>query len=124
MNELILPGLILIIGGIILPIFPAKARKYIAVLLPIISCVHLHYLPPDLLLETTMFGYTLNPVRIDKLSMVWGYVFHLAALISVIYQLHVKDTIQDVSGLTYAGAAIGAAVCAAGAGAAAAAGEA
>ena len=37
MNELILPGLILIIGGVILPVFPAKARKYVAILLPIIS---------------------------------------------------------------------------------------
>ena len=109
MSEMILPGLILIIGGLLLPLIPGKAKKIFAVLLPIISCAHLCMLPADLLLETTMFGYTLLPVRVDKLSLVWGYVFHLAALISVIYQLHVKDTIQDVSGLTYAGAAIGAA---------------
>ena len=109
MSEMILPGMILIIGGLLLPLVPAKAKKIVAVLLPILSCAHLCMLDSNLLLEYTMFGYTLVPVRVDKLSMVWGYVFHLAALISIIYQLHVKDTVQDVSGLTYSGAAIGAA---------------
>ncbi len=109
MSELILPGLILMIGGLVLPLIPGQGKKVVAILLPIVSAVHLYSLPPDLLLQTQMFGYTLLPVRVDKLSLVWGYVFHLAALISVIYQLHVKDTLQDVSGLTYSGAAIGAA---------------
>jgi multicomponent Na+:H+ antiporter subunit D len=108
MNELIFPGLILILGGLLLPLVPKGMRKWAALALPIISCLHMHFLPATLELTTQMFGYTLTPVRMDKLSLVWGYVFHLAALISIIYQLHVKDTMQDVSGLTYAGAAIGA----------------
>ena len=38
--------------------------------------------------------------------MVWGYVYHIVTLLCVIYALHVRDAVQQVSGLIYAGAAI------------------
>ena len=109
MSSLMIPGMFLVLGGLLIPLLPKGMRKGFAIALPFISCAQMHYMPSDLILEAEMFGYVLYPVRVDKLSLVWGYVFHLAALLSVIYQLHVKDTLQDVSGLTYAGAAIGAA---------------
>ena len=52
--------------------------------------------------------YALEPVKIDKLSLMFGYLFHLAALIAIIYALHVKDTVQHVAGLAYAASAVGA----------------
>ena len=53
-------------------------------------------------------GYALEPVKVDKLSMMFGYLFHLAAFIAIVYALHVKDTVQHVSGLAYAASAVGA----------------
>ena len=47
-------------------------------------------------------------MRVDKLSLLFGYIFLLAVLLSVIYALHVDDTMQHVAGLVYAGSAIGA----------------
>ncbi|MEE2755724.1 MAG: Na(+)/H(+) antiporter subunit D [Myxococcota bacterium] len=108
MSNYIFPGFILIFGGLLLPLFPKALRKWVALALPVISGFHMHYLPEGYALTTQIFDYTLTPVRMDKLSLVWGYVFHLAALMSVLYQMHVKDTLQDVSGITYAGAAVGA----------------
>ena len=48
-------------------------------------------------------------VRIDKLSRIFGLIFHLAAIMSAIYALHVKDTKQHLAGMVYAGSAIAAA---------------
>ena len=45
-------------------------------------------------------------MRVDKLSLIFGYIFTIASFLSVIYALHVKDTVQQVAGLSYAGAAI------------------
>ena len=56
----------------------------------------------------SFFGYDLTPVRVDKLSLVFGYIFHIAAFFSVVYSLHVKDAMQHVCGLIYAGAAVSA----------------
>ena len=55
-----------------------------------------------------LFSYELTPIRIDRLALVWGYIFHLAAFLSALYALHVKDALQHVSGAIYAGTAIGA----------------
>ena len=46
--------------------------------------------------------------RADKLSLLFGYLFHIAALIAVIYALHVRDTLQQVASMLYAGSALGA----------------
>ena len=54
-----------------------------------------------------IFGYTLSPVRIDSLSLLFGYIFHIAAIISIIYAFHIKDAVQQMAGLIYAGSAIG-----------------
>ena len=102
------PGMLLILGALLIPFLKGNVQKGYGVLLPIISCVQMVMLPSDWVFHTTLFNYELTPVRVDKLSLVWGYVFHIAALLSVVYQLHVKDKLQDIAGLMYAGAAIAA----------------
>jgi multicomponent Na+:H+ antiporter subunit D len=54
-----------------------------------------------------LFGFNLTPVRVDGLSLVFGYVFHIGAAICVIFAFHIRDTMQQVAGLIYAGSAIG-----------------
>ncbi|MDH5786644.1 MAG: Na(+)/H(+) antiporter subunit D, partial [Chromatiales bacterium] len=49
-----------------------------------------------------------HPYRVDKLSLMFGYVFHIAALIGIVYSLHVRDTLQQVSAMLYAGSGLGA----------------
>jgi len=55
-----------------------------------------------------ILGYTLEFMRVDKLSLLFGYLFHIAALMAIIFALHVRDTTQQVASLLYAGSAIGA----------------
>ena len=47
-------------------------------------------------------------VRVDKLSLAFGYIFYIATLLALIYALHVRDPMQQVAGLVYPGSAIGA----------------
>jgi multicomponent Na+:H+ antiporter subunit D len=47
-------------------------------------------------------------VRIDKLSLVFAYVFHIAAFLGGVYALHVRDGIQHSSATMYVGTAIAA----------------
>lgn len=50
----------------------------------------------------------LVPYRVDDLSLMFGYLFHFAAFLAVLFALHVRDTLQQVSGILYAGSAVGA----------------
>ena len=81
------PGLVLILGGLLLPILSRNARRAGLVLLPLISGLHLYWLVADGLptpVELRCFDLELILVRIDRLSLVWGTIFHIAALLSAI----------------------------------------
>ena len=101
-----LPGIVLVLGALLLPVLKGNLRKAALLALPVLSFVHLMGLPDDYTLNVALFGLNLELVRVDKLSMVWGIVFHIAALLSAIYALHEEDLVQLVAGLMYAGAAI------------------
>ena len=73
-----------------------------------LSGLHLWYLDGDVLVRMQFLEYELTPYRVDDLSIVFGYVFHIAAFMSILFALHVKDTMQHVCGLLYAGSAVGA----------------
>ncbi|MCW8901743.1 MAG: Na(+)/H(+) antiporter subunit D [Gammaproteobacteria bacterium] len=62
----------------------------------------------ELSYQVTVFSYQLEFMRVDKLSLLFGYLFHIASFIAIVYALHVRDTIQQVAGLLYAGSALGA----------------
>ena len=58
--------------------------------------------------EIEIAGYTFLPMRVDSLSLVFGYIFHIAAFLAALYALHVRDTVQHVSAMLYVGSAVGA----------------
>ena len=101
------PGLILILGTVLVPLLRGWARNIYMVALPIIGLASVLALPDGNHFELQMFDYRLVPVRVDSLSTVFGIIFHVAAILSVVYAFHIRDTVQQTAGLIYAGAAIG-----------------
>ena len=55
-------------------------------------------------------GLELTPVRVDALSRVFATGFLVAAFLTTIYALHLKDSLQQTVILVYAGAAVGGAL--------------
>ena len=102
------PGLILIVGALLLPALPVRARTTYLVALPLVAFAYLASLPIGEFGSFELFGLSLTTVRVDKLSLLFGYVFLIAAFVVAIYSLHERDTIQQVAGLIYAGSALGA----------------
>ncbi len=103
------PALILIVGGLLVPLIPQPARKAYVVLLPLLSMLQLVLHPFGTFAEVPLFNMTLETFRLDGLSFVFGLIFHIAAVLGVIYAIHDDDPIHPTAGLIYAGAAIGAA---------------
>ncbi|VAW93104.1 Na(+) H(+) antiporter subunit A [hydrothermal vent metagenome] len=83
-------------------------RIIIMLAVPILGGVQLWFLPEANYLQFTFLNYQLSPYRVDKLSLLFGYLFHIAAFISLIYAIHIRDTLQQVASMLYAGSAIGA----------------
>ncbi len=103
------PGIILILGAFFVPFLRGNMRNAYMLALPLIGMWSLITITEGTHFAINIFGYALSPVRIDSLSLLFGYIFHIAAIISIIYAFHIKDAVQQMAGLIYAGAAIGAA---------------
>jgi multicomponent Na+:H+ antiporter subunit D len=102
------PGLILIIGALLIPLLRGHVRSAFMLLLPVAAFVHLLGLPHGEFGKAEFLGLELVTLRVDRLSLLFGYIFLLAAFLGVVYALHVGDTMQHVAALIYAGSAVGA----------------
>jgi multicomponent Na+:H+ antiporter subunit D len=117
------PFLPFFIAALLVLITRGYLRNIILLATPILGGLHLWLdVQPMISMETTdtlirannlsfavsVFDYRLEFMRVDKLSLLFGYLFHIASLIAIIFALHVRDTSQQVTGLLYAGSALGA----------------
>lgn len=85
-----------------------KVASAITIITPIISLLALLCWDAGSYWHYQLAGLELTLVKVDRLSLLFGYLFHLAALIGGIYALHIKDRMQQIAALAYAGSAIGA----------------
>jgi multicomponent Na+:H+ antiporter subunit D len=102
------PGLFLIAGGVLSPLFSPRARPLLMIVLPIITFAHLLTLPTGEFGRVYLMELQLVTLRVDRLSLLFGYVFLLAAFLAGIFALHVRDPVEQAAGLIYAGSALGA----------------
>ncbi|WP_416899674.1 MAG: Na(+)/H(+) antiporter subunit D [Minwuia sp.] len=102
------PGLILIAGGLLAAVLPWRLRQLLMLGLPVVGFLQLLAVPEGSYWTTEFFGAELVGSRVDGLSLIWGYIFYIAAFIGAVFHLHVNDRMQDVAAMTYAGSAIGA----------------
>jgi multicomponent Na+:H+ antiporter subunit D len=102
------PGLVLIAGAWLVPLFRGPAKRAVLVALPLLALVICALMEPGTHGNVRFLGQDLIFGRADRLSLVFAYVFSLVSLVGMIYALHVEDDAQHVAALTYAGAALGA----------------
>ena len=102
------PALILLVGSLMIPACRGRTRQVLTVLLPVLGFVNLLDFQAGTSWTATLAGYELTTLRVDRLSLLFGYLFHLAAFLAAIYSLHVRDGLQPFTGMMYAGAAVGA----------------
>ncbi len=100
------PGLILVAGAVLVPLLRGHWRSGYMLALPLLCGWLMLGLEPGEYGTFVAFDYALVMLRVDKLSLIFGYIFTIASFLGVIYALHVKDTVQQVVGMAYAGAAI------------------
>jgi multicomponent Na+:H+ antiporter subunit D len=102
------PSLPLFAGAVLVAILSGRLRALVMIAAPILGGLGLLALEPGSSSSATVLGLELTPVRVDRLSLLFGLLFHIAALIGVIFALHVRDRVQDIAALAYAGSAVGA----------------
>src|SRR5438128_6600270 len=105
--EWVHPGLVLIAGAWIVPLVKGRTKRAVMIVVPVIALIDCLLLAPGTHGAVRFLGQDLVFGRVDRLSLVFSYVFALLAFIGMIYALHVEDDAQHVTALTYAGGALG-----------------
>nr|WP_323779312.1 Na(+)/H(+) antiporter subunit D [Amylibacter sp.] len=83
-------------------------RAGLLLIAPLITLVVIWYLPEGNLWSVNLMGLDLDFMRVDRLSRIFGLIFCVAAFLGNLYAWHVKDSVQQIAALLYAGSAIGA----------------
>ena len=85
-----------------------SARSIILLITPVLAAWQIWNLPIGIFVQVELLGQSLDMMRVDKLSRIFGLIFCLAAFLGNLYAWHVRDLVQQIAALLYAGAAIGA----------------
>ena len=103
------PFVLFFIAAILVVATRGPVRKAVLLLTPVATALHIgmnleHGVMQSLLIMDLEFTL----LRVDKLSMLFAYLFCLASFIATLFALAVNDTKQEIAGLIYAGSALGA----------------
>ncbi len=108
------PALIMICGALILPFIKEPFRKLYLCAIPILTFLDVIYLswhPGVHGVVSFMGDWTLTFGRVDSLSMIFGFIMSLMAIIGTIYGLHVKDNWQHMAAWFYVAGSLGVIYC-------------
>ncbi|MDA8545141.1 Na(+)/H(+) antiporter subunit D [Alphaproteobacteria bacterium] len=103
-----MPGMMLIIGALAVPLLPSSIRHGYMLALTAVSGWSVWQMSPDQTMTATLAGIDLILVRGEAITKPFALVFHIAAALNVIYAMHENTKITATAGLAYAGAAIAA----------------
>lgn len=101
------PGILLILGALLIPFIKGKAKQIYLVALPTAALIDTIFMSQGTYGVINFLGYDLVFGRVDKLSLVFSYVFTIMAVIGIVYALHVKEDGQHMAALIYVGGALG-----------------
>lgn len=104
----IAPFVIFFIAALFAALTQGWLRAAIMLAAPILGAINLWLTPEGNYWALSLLDFELSLLRVDRLAVLFGYLFHLAAFIAIVYSLHVKDRMQQTASMLYAGSALGA----------------
>lgn len=101
------PATALLIGGVVTAFLRGRFASMALVIAPIFGLWYVHTLELGSVSNLTLFGYEILNVAVDRQAKLFGYLFHVAALVAGIYSFHLRDPWQVSMALLYAASAVG-----------------
>ncbi|GAA0545612.1 Na(+)/H(+) antiporter subunit D [Actinomadura livida] len=104
------PALLLIAGALPIPLLRGRLRAVWMMLLAPAALAALWTLPEGVHGSFEILGLQLETLRVDALARIFATAFLAAALISMVYALHLRDALQQTVIPIYASSAVGGAL--------------
>jgi multicomponent Na+:H+ antiporter subunit D len=108
MDRWIHPAIFFFIGALILPLFRGKAKKFVLLLIPALSIIDVALMMEGVYGSYSFLNADIIFGRVDKLSLVFAWVFTIMGFLGAIYSLHVEEDGHHIAAYFYVGASLGA----------------
>lgn len=102
------PGLILICGAVLIPLVRGLPARAISLILPLLAFWAILSLEPGNYGAIDFLGLKLETLRVDRLSLVFGYIFIIAAFLGNLFAAYRDSTLEQTAALIYSGSAVAA----------------
>ena len=100
------PGLILILGALVVPLLPGKIKNIFVIALPALAFWYISQLSSQAVLPWQLADFHLEILRVDKWAKAFGYIFTLSAFAAFLYGYYEDSSTQFVSALLYIGSSL------------------
>ncbi len=100
------PGLLLVLGAVLIPILSGRLRAAWVLSLPLVTLALVASLPDGTLLSFQYLDYRVTPLKIDNLSRLFAIVFSIMAFAGALFSLNQKRVAELTAAFVYAGSAI------------------
>ncbi|MFK8077786.1 MAG: Na(+)/H(+) antiporter subunit D [Granulosicoccus sp.] len=107
MSTVFAPPFIFLFAAILCPLLPTRWRALLLLGVPVIALIVILGYATGQHAVVNVVGFELTFMRVDKLSLIFGIIFCIAAFLAGLYAWHVRDHIQQIATLAYAGSAVG-----------------
>ena len=101
------PAFIFLLGALLVPLLKGRVQAVCMLLVPLAAFGVLLGVSEGVHWTVSFSNYRLVFGRVDRLSLVFGYIFVIISFIAVTFALKIKDDLQHSAGLAYAGGALG-----------------
>jgi len=101
------PAFLFLAAAVLTPFLPHGLRKLVLLAAPLLALVVVYSLPEGIHFSYNFLGQDMALLKVDRLNRVFGYVFCIISFLAVLFALQNKDRLEQVSGMIYAGSALG-----------------
>lgn len=109
MDRWIHPAVFFFVGSLLLPLIRnEKAKKFFVLLIPVLAIIDVALMQEGTFGSFNFLNINLVFGRVDKLSLVFAWVFVIMAFLGALYALHVKEDGHHIAGNFYIGSSLGA----------------
>ena len=101
------PAFIFLLGAFVIPFLRGRALKAAMLLVPAVAFTNLLGMPEGTAYVVGFLDYELIFGRVDRLSMLFAYVFVIMTFAGAIFALHLDDRAQHSAAFVYVGGSLG-----------------
>ncbi|MFO8165376.1 MAG: Na(+)/H(+) antiporter subunit D [Desulfatiglandales bacterium] len=107
MIKAIPPSFVFILGAMLIPFLKGRVKQLYMLMVPVVAFLDIAYLPSGTSWIYNFLGYDLIFCKVDKLSLIVGYIFIIIAFLAILYSLHLKQDGQHIAAFLYVGSSLG-----------------